>query len=97
MLRGEAPGDPVSERTIRDGRPERARRARLASFRVRDAYHPPAAELLARLFGDVVLQGRVAAASENGQPGGGFVVLEVDGCEGAVIVPASSVVAWCEE
>lgn len=86
----------MSERTTAEGGP-RGRGVTLASFRVRDAYHPPAAELLSKLFGDVVLQGRVAAASENGEPGGGFVVLEVDGCDGTVIVPVSSVVAWCRE
>lgn len=87
----------MSDRPSVQGGREPGQRATLASFRIRDAYHPPAPELLAKLFGDVILQGRVAASSQNGEPGGGFVVLEVDGCDCAVIVPASTVIAWCAE
>jgi hypothetical protein len=66
------------------------------SFRIRDAYHPPAHELLGSLFGDQRLGGRVAAISDNGEPGGGFAVVEVEGLAEPVIVPLSCVEEWRE-
>lgn len=60
-------------------------------FRIRDAYHPPSQELLGSLFGERRLRGRVTAISDNGEPGGGFAVVEVEGLAEPVIVPLSCV------
>ncbi len=68
----------------------------LVTFRVRDAYHPPAGDLLETLFGNRILRGRVTAISDGGEPGGGFVVLEIEGLSQAVIVPASDVTDRCD-
>ncbi len=70
--------------------------ARYASFRVRDAYQPQPVELLLQLAGDLILQGRVEAVSDNGEPGGAFVMLDVESCGRTVVVPISRVIDWCD-
>lgn len=93
---------PPSTSTRTPGSPTGAKRIGALSanatvkFRIRDAYHPPAHELLGALFGERRLQGRVTAVSLNGEPGGGFAVVQVEGVGEPVIVPLSSVEAWPE-
>ena len=69
----------------------------LATFRICDAYHPPAHELLKRLFGDQILRGHVTALSDNSEGGGSFVALEVERLPEPIIVRTSDVIEWLDE
>lgn len=62
-------------------------RDRRVHFRVCDVYHPDPAQVLMELHGHEVLLGKVIDLSDSWLPGESFVVVEVDGLEGAVIVP----------
>lgn len=59
-------------------------------FRIRDVYVPDPATLLAELYGADVLQGRVVAVSDTGEPGGLYAVIEIEGFERPLIVPEAS-------
>lgn len=59
-------------------------------FRINDVYLPEPAALLAELYGGDLLQGRVIAVSDTGEPGGLFAVVEVDGIDRPLIVAAES-------
>jgi hypothetical protein len=56
-------------------------------FRIRDVYYPDAVQVLDKLHGDDLLQGKVIDMSDNGDHNGAFAVVEVEGMEQPVVVP----------
>lgn len=63
---------------------DRERHRHWVHFRVRDAYLPNAQEILMKLYGDYIIQGRVVDTSES--QAGRFAVVEIDGLDEPVIV-----------
>jgi len=63
---------------------------RWVSFQIRSVYIPDKERLLAELYGDHVLQGRVVGVSDSGDQTGAFLVVEVTRI-GQVIVPKRAV------
>ncbi|MFN0172624.1 MAG: hypothetical protein ACKV22_40105 [Bryobacteraceae bacterium] len=66
-------------------------RNRLVNFRITDVYHPEPQELLARIFGQTVLQGEVREVT--GQPGDPerYLVVHVRDLPEPVIVALRSI------
>ena len=64
---------------------------RWVHFRIRDVYIPEPQQLLAALHGEDLLQGRVVEISEGAGVTDSYAVVEVEGLEHPVIVPAESV------
>ena len=62
-------------------------RNRWVHFKIRDVYIPDPAKVLFDMYGDDLLQGRVADLSDSGSTDGVFVVVELEGIEQSVIVP----------
>lgn len=60
-------------------------------FRVWDIYLPDPISVLRELHGDELLSGRVIEMSDTGQEKDAFVVVEVEGIERRVIVPADRI------
>ena len=63
-------------------------RNRLVHFRIMDIRFPEPAQVLAQLHGQDVLQGRVVDMSDSGDDARAFAVVEVEGLEQQVVVPA---------
>lgn len=59
----------------------------LVSFPVRDIYLPTVEEVLLRLHGEDVLQGRIIDFSDGGEHGGTFAIIRVEGLREPLIVP----------
>jgi len=64
---------------------------RWVHFRIRDVYIPEPQQLLATLHGEDLLQGRVIEISEGAGMAHSYAVIEVEGLEHPVIVPAEHV------
>lgn len=64
---------------------------RWVHFRIRDVYIPEPQQLLAALHGEDLLQGKVIEISEGAGMPEAYVVVEVEGLEHPVIVPAEYV------
>jgi hypothetical protein len=60
-------------------------------FKVRDVYHPDPAQVLADLYGDGLLTGKVVALSDSGMQKDAFVVVEVEGLDELIIVPVERI------
>ena len=61
------------------------------SFRIVDVYVPDPLKILMDLHGRDILQGKVIDLSDNGTEKEAFVVVEVEGIEQPVIVPAGRI------
>jgi hypothetical protein len=61
-------------------------------FKLRDIFVPPAQEILERLHGEDVLQGRIVGVTEKGEREEVYVLIEVVGLESAVAVPLPRIV-----
>lgn len=68
----------------------------LVSFPVRDVYLPSVEEVLLRLHGDDVLQGRIIDYSDGGEHGGTFAIIRVEGLPEPLIVPVEHLRNDCE-
>jgi hypothetical protein len=66
-------------------------RNRWIHFSIRDVYIPDPEKLLTELYGNDLLQGKVIDLSENGNQGGAFAVVLVEGVEQPVIVPVERI------
>lgn len=63
---------------------DRERHRHWVHFRVKDAYLPNPQDILMKLYGDYIVQGRIVDISES--PTGRFAVVEIDGLDEPVIV-----------
>jgi hypothetical protein len=72
--------------------PSNALRGATVRFKVADVILPPADELLRRLFGDDMLQGRVVRETAGDGTTSGHVAVEVPGLVEPVIIPRSKLV-----
>jgi hypothetical protein len=76
---------------------ERIRRMDLrdqkVQFKIRDVYHPDPTQVLADLYGDDLLTGKVVALSDSGMHKDAFAVVEVDGIDELIIVPVEHVLS----
>jgi hypothetical protein len=66
-------------------------RNRWVHFRIRDVYYPDAVQVLEKLHGDDLLQGKVIDISDSGERDGTFAVVEVEGMEQPVVVAVSQI------
>ena len=72
-------------------------RDRWVNFKIRDVYVPDPAEILMKLHGDNMLQGKVIDSSDSGLQQDAFVVVEVEGLAQPVVVPMNRIKgAVCE-
>jgi hypothetical protein len=62
-------------------------------FKIRDVYHPDPIQILLDLYGDDLLTGKVVALSDSGMQKDAFVVVEVEGIEELIIVPAERILS----
>ena len=61
------------------------------TFRILDVYIPDPVKILMSLHGGDILQGKVIDVSDNGTEKEAFMVVEVEGIEQPVIVPAGRI------
>lgn len=61
-------------------------------FKISDIYIPDPKKLLYQLHGNDVLEGRVVDMSDGGAEENAFAVIEVEGVEWLVVVPADRIV-----
>jgi hypothetical protein len=66
-------------------------RNRRVHFKLRDIYHPDLTQVLMELHGEDVLTGTVVDMTDSGLQVGAYIVVEVEGLKGPVIVPAEQV------
>jgi len=66
-------------------------RDRWVNFKIRDVYVPDPAEILMKLHGDNMLQGKVIDSSDSGLQQDAFVVVEVEGLAQPVVVPMNRI------
>jgi hypothetical protein len=66
-------------------------RDRWVNFKIRDVYVPDPAEILMKLHGDDLLQGRIIDASDSGFQQEAFAVVEVEGLSQPVVVPMNRI------
>jgi len=66
-------------------------RDRWVNFKIRDVYVPDPAEILMKLHGDDMLQGKVIDSSYSGLQQDAFVVVEVEGLAQPVVVPMNRI------
>lgn len=64
---------------------------RWVNFRIADVFEPSPNSLLLDLHGSDLLQGRVLGVTDNGEAGGVFVLVQVEGIDRLLIVPASRI------
>lgn len=64
---------------------------RWVNFRIADVFEPNPKSLLLDLHGSDLLQGRVLGVTDNGEPGGVFVLVQVEGIDRMLIVPVSRI------
>jgi len=62
-------------------------------FKIRDVYHPNPTQVLADLYGDDLLTGKVVALSDSGMQKDAFVVVEVEGIDELMIVPVEHILS----
>ena len=63
---------------------------RLVNFRIQDVYHPEPREILERLYGRNILQGRVTMVMPGTNGAERFLVVEVAGLDEPLIVPVQA-------
>jgi hypothetical protein len=61
-------------------------RNRWVHFRIRDVYYPEVVQVLDKLHGDDLLQGKVIDVSDSGDQSGAFVVVQVEEMEQPLVV-----------
>jgi len=61
------------------------------NFKIRDVYVPDPTQILMKLHGDDLLQGKIIDSSDSGFQQDAFVVLEVEGLAQPVVVPTNRV------
>ncbi len=61
-------------------------------FKISDIYIPDPKKLLYQLHGNDLLEGRVVDMSDGGTEENAFAVIEVEGVEWLVVVPADRIV-----
>jgi hypothetical protein len=66
-------------------------RDRWVNFKIRDVYVPDPAEILMKLHGDNLLQGKVIDSSDSGFQQDAFAVVEVEGLAHPVVVPMNRI------
>jgi hypothetical protein len=66
-------------------------RNRRVHFKLRDIYHPDLTQVLMELHGDDVLTGTVVDMTDSGLQVGAYIVVEVEGLQEPVIVPAEQI------
>jgi hypothetical protein len=66
-------------------------RNRWVHFKVRDVYFPDVEKVLAELYGNNVLQGKVVDVSRGGSAESWFAVVSVDGLEQEIVVPITRI------
>ena len=66
------------------------------NFRICDIFYPDCQQILFRLHGNDVLQGRVVDLSESGLLDGSFVEIDVEGLAEKVIVPLERILGISE-
>ncbi len=72
-------------------RREAGLRHRLVHFRVGDVFIPEPQSVLAELYGEDLLQGRVLDLSDSGARREAFAVVRVDGVTRPVVVPVDRI------
>jgi hypothetical protein len=63
----------------------------VVQFKIRDVYHPDPVEVLADLYGDDLLMGKVVDLSDSGMQKDAFAVVEVEGIAELIIVPVERI------
>jgi hypothetical protein len=66
-------------------------RNRRVHFKLRDIYHPDLTQVLMELHGEDVLTGTVVDMTDSGLQVGAYIVVEVEGLQEPVIVPAEQI------
>ena len=66
------------------------------NFRICDVYHPECTQVLFKLHGNDVLQGRVIETTEDSFSHELYVIVELDDDQGQVIVPLERILGICE-
>ena len=66
---------------------------RWASFKLRDVFVPPAQEVMERLHAEDLLHGRIIGFTDKGPSEEVYVIVEVLGLDGAVVVPLPRIVS----
>ena len=61
-------------------------------FHISDAYVPNPAQLLEKLHGQDLLQGRVIDVSDRGLEQSAFAVVEIEGLSELVVVPTAKII-----
>jgi len=64
---------------------------RWVNFKIRDVYVPDPAEILMKLHGDDLLQGKIIDSSDSGFQQDAFAVVEVEGLAQPVVVPMNRI------
>jgi hypothetical protein len=64
---------------------------RWVTFRVMDVQFPDYSVIIQELHRSDILQGKVVAFSDSGEPGQAYVVVEVDGINQPVVVPLTEI------
>ena len=63
---------------------------RLVNFRIQNIYHPEPSEVLERLYGRNILQGRVTLTMPGPAPDQFYLVVQVEGLDEPLIVPSEA-------
>jgi len=66
-------------------------KGQVVQFKIRDVYHPDPIQVLADLYGDDLLMGKVVALTDSGMQKDAFVVVEVTGMAELIIVPVERI------
>ena len=66
-------------------------RNRWVNFKIRDVYVPDPAQILMKLHGDDLLQGKIIDSSDSGLQQDAFAVVEVEGLSQPVVVPMNRI------
>ena len=66
------------------------------NFRICDVYHPECSQVLFKLHGNDVLQGRVIETTEDSFSNEQYVIVELNDDQGQVIVPLERILGICE-
>jgi hypothetical protein len=66
-------------------------RNRWVHFKVRDVYIPDPQQVLAELYGNDILQGKVLDLTQNRASDQPFVVVKVDGLKEPLIIPLEQI------
>jgi hypothetical protein len=66
-------------------------RNQTVNFRICDVYLPDPATVAMNLYGENLLQGRVIDVSDSGEAESAFAIVEVEGIDQPLIVPADRI------